>query len=94
MAETFSLFGRDLFGHPVSPMEAGPLAREFILPPFSVLDTKSGAWQERKRAWIALGIRSEIGRGEVMDNSKSSVYNGRSEWSGYRGGGGRSNGAS
>jgi ParB-like chromosome segregation protein Spo0J len=39
------------------------LADKFIVPPFSVLDTRQGYWQERKRAWIALGIKSELGRG-------------------------------
>jgi hypothetical protein len=29
-----------------------------------VLDARSGWWQERKRAWLALGIQSEIGRGD------------------------------
>jgi len=38
------------------------LAERFVVPPFSVLDARQGYWQERKRAWIALGIRSEIGR--------------------------------
>jgi hypothetical protein len=30
---------------------AGILAKRFIIPPFSVLDTRSGAWQDRKRLW-------------------------------------------
>jgi hypothetical protein len=34
------------------------------VPPFSVLDARQGYWQDRKRAWIALGIKSELGRGE------------------------------
>lgn len=42
----------------------GNLAEEFILPPFSVFDARSGWWQERKRAWLALGIQSELGRGD------------------------------
>jgi hypothetical protein len=41
----------------------GNLADQFILPPFSILDTRSGWWQERKRGWLALGIQSELGRG-------------------------------
>lgn len=41
------------------------LAERFGVPPFSVLDARQGYWQERKQAWIALGIRSELGRGEV-----------------------------
>jgi len=38
------------------------LAEQFGVPPFSVLDTRQGYWQERKRAWISLGIQSEQGR--------------------------------
>ena len=38
------------------------LTEQFIVPPFSVLDARQGYWQERKRQWIALGIKSEIGR--------------------------------
>jgi len=39
------------------------LAERFGVPPFSVLDARQGYWQERKAAWLALGIQSEIGRG-------------------------------
>jgi DNA modification methylase len=39
------------------------LEAKFIVPPFSILDTKQGYWQDRKRQWISLGIRSELGRG-------------------------------
>ena len=38
------------------------LRTRFMEPPFSVLDTKSGSWQERKNAWKTLGIQSEVGR--------------------------------
>ena len=41
---------------------AGSLAAKFGVPPFPVLDARGGWWQDRKRAWLALGIRSEIGR--------------------------------
>jgi len=41
----------------------GTLASRFGVPPFSVINAREGWWQERKRAWIALGIRSELGRG-------------------------------
>lgn len=40
------------------------LADRFMIPPFSVLNAREGWWQNRKRAWISLGIRSEQGRGE------------------------------
>lgn len=39
------------------------LSQKFGVPPFSVLDARQGYWQERKRAWLALGIQSEVGRG-------------------------------
>ena len=50
-----------------APAAAAPsitLAERFGIPPFSVLDARKGWWQDRKRAWLALGIRSELGRGE------------------------------
>ena len=40
------------------------LADRFLVPPFSVLDARQGYWQERKRQWLALGIQSELGRGD------------------------------
>lgn len=45
---------------------AGSLAERFGVPPFSVLDARQGYWVERKRAWIALGIRSGLGRGGMI----------------------------
>jgi len=40
----------------------GKLEERFLLPPFSVLDTRQGYWQDRKRQWLGLGIKSEVGR--------------------------------
>jgi len=52
--------------------KVGNLAERFGVAPFSVLRAAEGWWQERKRAWIALGIQSELGRGEnVLDMSAS-----------------------
>lgn len=47
---------------------AGSLSDRFGIPPFSVLNAREGWWQDRKRAWIALGIQSELGRGENIDD--------------------------
>lgn len=44
----------------------GKMAAEFLIPPFSVLNAREGWWQERKRQWLSLGIKSEIGRGENL----------------------------
>ena len=40
----------------------GKLESTFILPPFSIFDTKQGYWQTRKRKWLEIGIKSEEGR--------------------------------
>lgn len=42
------------------------LSERFIVPPFSVLDTKQGYWQDRKNWWLSLGIKSELGRDAAM----------------------------
>jgi ParB-like chromosome segregation protein Spo0J len=42
------------------------LADRFGIPPFSVFNAREGWWQNRKRAWLALGIASELGRGEHL----------------------------
>ena len=41
----------------------GNLSERFMIPPFSVLNAREGWWQDRKRAWLAIGIQSELGRG-------------------------------
>jgi hypothetical protein len=58
----FALHGHDLFGEVVKPKASGPVAERFTLPPFTVLDARTGEWQERKRAWTAVGLRGEVGR--------------------------------
>ena len=42
------------------------LVEEFGAPPFSTLDTRQGYWQDRKREWLAFGIKSDIGRDEDL----------------------------
>ena len=61
-----ALFGTDLFGEAIKPKASGPVAERFTLPPFTILDARSGDWQERKRAWASLGINSEVGRAENL----------------------------
>ena len=57
-----NLYGVDLFGNPIRPASRSPMGARYIVPPFSVLDARQGEWQERKRAWIGMGIASEEGR--------------------------------
>lgn len=42
------------------------LAERFGVVPFSVISARDGWWQDRKRAWLELGIQSEVGRGENL----------------------------
>ena len=51
---------------PIAPS----LCDRFVVPPFSVLDTRQGYWLTRKRQWMDLGIASEAGRGETPDSAK------------------------
>lgn len=54
----------DLFGDKVLPTaHKSTLGENWDYPPFSVLNAREGWWQERKRAWLSLGIKSELGRG-------------------------------
>lgn len=59
--KNFDLFGNEIVTDPI-------LREQFIEPPFSVLDTKSGNWQRRKKLWSSLGIKSEVGRESVVIN--------------------------
>lgn len=49
------------------------LTERFLVPPFSVLDARQGYWQDRKKEWIGLGIRSEAGRGEAPSANEDGV---------------------
>lgn len=42
--------------------DAPSLADRFGAAPFSVLNAREGWWQQRKDAWLSIGIRSELGR--------------------------------
>lgn len=60
---------KDLFGQEI--IEDVLLRDKFIEPPFSVLDTKSKNWQNRKRLWSNTGIKGEVGRDSVVINMDS-----------------------
>lgn len=46
--------------------EKGSLNDKFLVPPFSVLDTRQGYWQDHKKKWLELGIESEKGRDDAL----------------------------
>lgn len=56
---------KDLFGEAVHKDVL--LRDKFMEPPFSILNTMGGDWQNRKRNWKSLGIKSEIGRDDNKD---------------------------
>lgn len=63
------IYGLDLFGNPIEPARPSLLAERFFVPPFSVLNAREGWWQDRKWAWIAQGIKGEVGREAVGKSS-------------------------
>ncbi len=58
---------------PVRGAGKATLRERFLLPPFSVLDARQGYWQDRKRAWLELGIESELGRGVNLGDVSAAV---------------------
>lgn len=60
------LFGKyeqlNLFGETEQESIEQSLFDRFIIPPFSIFDSRQGYWQNRKKVWLSLGIKSEIGR--------------------------------
>ena len=60
------------------------LSDRFVVPPFSVLDARQGYWQERKRQWLALGMRSELGRGASLIPLSGSTEAARYDKEAYR----------
>lgn len=46
--------GEDEDPYASDPSMAGNLRERFIVPPFSVLDTRQGYWQERRKHWQAV----------------------------------------
>lgn len=65
------LLMQDEFGESGEKIEPSSLKDSFIFPPFSILDTRSGVWQERKRKWLALGFNSQETREDVELIAKS-----------------------
>ena len=73
MALQGEIIGYDLFGEPIIKQKV--LRDEYIEPPFSVLDTKTANWTNRKNKWKKLGIRSEVGRDAVAIHIGTTTYN-------------------
>ena len=73
----------DIFGIPILNNKTISLSERFMFPPFSVLNAREGAWQDRKRLWLKLGIQSEVGRNAPIGGSPMPLDrkgNRRSDW--------------
>lgn len=57
--------------HTVASSSRLTLADRYLSVPFSLLDARSGWWRDRKAAWLATGIQSELGRCENLLYSAS-----------------------
>lgn len=51
----------------------GKLSDKFVVPPFSIFDTRQAYWQNRKKAYLSFGIQSELGRGQGITYSPDEV---------------------
>ena len=79
--EKITMKNIDLFGNEIVQDEL--LRDKFIEPPFSILDTKSGNWQRRKKQWNRLGMKSEVGRDAKSINGGTDIYRNISKKEGY-----------
>lgn len=61
----FEKQGQGLLGA-VARADVGPLRQRFFMAPMSVLNTREGDWQNRRRQWLSLGIQSEAGRDDAL----------------------------
>lgn len=55
---------------PVATEVARSLSDDYLVPPFSYLDTRQGNWRDRARKWKGLGIQSEVGRDSDLTYGK------------------------
>lgn len=60
--EAFKMEDEPLPGEGENEGSTASLADKFGIAPFSVLNAREVWWQNRKRAWIGLGVSSELGR--------------------------------
>lgn len=66
----------ELFADLAPRTTLGSLQERFGVPPFSVLDARAGYWGRRKAEWLALGIQSELGRGDGILWGSENLVNG------------------
>lgn len=76
-----AVFGQDMFGHDVEAPASSILAKRYIVPPFDVLDGRSGDWRARKALWNAIpGFDSSAGRDGADAWNSTALANGLGAW--------------
>lgn len=71
----------ELLMTPGDGLPSGELAHiklqdKFIIPPFSIFDTRQGYWQERKQQWHSIGFNSQATREDIELVAKSGQSSG------------------
>ena len=66
------------FGEGSGDCERNILEDRFVIPPFSIFDTRQGYWQDRKNKWLAFGIEGEIGR-DAFASADASGFKGSTQ---------------
>ena len=62
--------------------ESGALNKQFLVPPFTLFDSRQGYWQDRKRYWKGKGMISTAGRPDsLVGYSKEIALQGATETS-------------
>lgn len=56
-----------------TPKNPGALSEQFLVPPYSIMDTRLGPWIERRRKWLDIGIKSTDGRQISSTTSSPSI---------------------
>jgi len=75
--QEFSPYENKGFGLSSVAPNASKLAARHGVPPFSVLNSREGDWQERKRLWLKAGkIQSELGRDVALFNITEELSDG------------------
>jgi len=70
-AATPRLFDLDASSHVLK------LEDRFIFPPFTMLDARSGAWQDRKRLWLSVATAGDIRADDAMPTERLNSSDGR-----------------
>lgn len=65
-ADLEKLLAGDAAGEDANDLPGPNLADRFLVPPFTVLDARQGWWRKRKAAWMSMGLKSEVGREELL----------------------------